>query len=69
MLPTVATAVIAHAFKEYCGGRGVGGGSADFVALAALYVFASHLALGVRLAGSVLLRFGAGGGSQGVPWG
>ena len=43
----------------------MGGGSADFVALAALYVFASHLAMGVRLAGSVLLRFGAGGGGQG----
>ena len=48
-LPPVATAAIAHAFKEYCGGGG--GGSADFAVLAAPYVFAFHLAMGVRLVG------------------
>ena len=45
MLPPFATAAIAHTFEEYCG-RG-GGGSADFAASAAPYVFAFHLAMGV----------------------
>jgi hypothetical protein len=48
-LPPVTTAAIVHAFKEYCGGGG--GGSVDFAALAAQYVFAFHLAMGVRLVG------------------
>ena len=66
----VALAAIAHAFEEYCEGRG--GESADFAASAASYVFALHLAMGVRLVGSVLSWFGAGGGRPGgVPrgWG
>jgi hypothetical protein len=52
-----------HGFKEYCGGGG--GGSVDFAASAVRYIFAFHLAMGVRLVGSVLSRLGAGGGSQG----
>ena len=51
-LPPVAVAVIVHTFEEHCEGRGGGGawgGSADFAALAAPYVFAFHLAIGVRL--------------------
>ena len=59
----VATVAIAHAFEEYCGGGG--GGSADYVASAAPYVFAFHLAMGVRLVELVLSWFGAGGGGQG----
>ena len=59
----IAMAAIAYTFKEYC--RGGGGGSADFAASAAPYIFAFHLAMGVRLVGSVLLRFSAGGGGQG----
>ena len=66
------TTAIVHVLKEYCGGGGGGGGSADFVeftALAAPYVVTFHLAMGVRLVQSVLLRFGAGGAAGGVPWG
>ena len=63
----IAMAAIMHAFEEYCGGGG--GGSADFVALEAPYVFAFHLAMGVRLVGSVPSRFGAGGGGRGGPSG
>ena len=66
-LPPVATAAIAHAFKEYCGDGG--GGSADFAASAAPYVFASHLVMGVQLAGSAPSRFGAGGDGGGGPSG
>ena len=66
-LPPVATAAIAHAFKEYCGGGG--GGSADFVASAAPYVFAFYLAMGVRLVGLAMPRFGARGGGRGGPSG
>ena len=67
-LTPVAMAAIAHAFEEYCGGRG--GGSADFAASAAPYVFAFHLVMGVRLVGLVLSWFGAGGGRPGgVPRG
>ena len=62
-LPPIAMAAIVHAFKEYCGGGG--GGSADFAALAAPYVFAFLLAMGVRLVGLAPLRFGARGGWQG----
>ena len=64
-LPPVATATIVHAFEEYCGGGG--GGSADFVLLAAPYVFAFHMAMGVRLVGLAPLRFGAGGDGRGGP--
>ena len=67
-LPPVAMAVIAHAFKEYCGGGG--GGSADFAALAALYAFDFHLGMGVWLVGLAPLWFGAWGGWRGgVTWG
>jgi hypothetical protein len=45
----------------------VWGGSADFAASAAPYVFAFHLAMGVRLVGSAPSRFGAGGGGGGGP--
>ena len=63
----VATAAIAHTFEEYCGGGG--GGSADFAASAVLYVFAFHLAMGVRLVGPVLSWFGVGGAARGGPLG
>ena len=66
-LPPAATAAIAHTFKEYCGGGG--GGSADVVALAAPYVFAFHLAMGVWLVGSAPWRFGTGRAVGEVPWG
>ena len=46
-------------------GGGAWGGSADFVALTALYVFAFHMAMGVQLVGSVLLWFGIGGWRRG----
>ncbi len=59
----VATVVITHAFEENCGGKG--GRSVDFAALAAPSFFAFHLAMGVRLVGSVLSQFGSGGGGQG----
>ena len=65
-LPLIATTAIAHAFKEYCRGRG--GGSTDFAALATLYVFVFHLMMGVRLVRPASLRFGVGGGGGGVPW-
>ena len=65
MLPSIAAAAIMHAFVEYCGGGGGGrggawGGSADFMALAAPYVFAFHMAMGVRLVWLALLWFGIG---------
>ena len=41
-----------------------------FPALAAPYIFAFHLTMGVRLGGLVLLPFGAGGGAaRGGPLG
>jgi hypothetical protein len=46
-----------------------GGGSVDFAASAAPYVFAFHLAMGVQLVRLVLSWFGAGGGGQGGPSG
>ena len=66
-LPPVVMAAIVHAFKEYYGGGD--GESADFAASAAPYVFAFHMAMGVRLAGSAPLRFGTGGAAGKVPWG
>ena len=66
-LPPVMTAAIAHVFEEYCGSGG--GGSADFAAMAAPYVFAFHLEMGVRLVGLAPSRFGAGGGGGGGPSG
>ena len=66
-MSSIAAAAIVHAFKEYCGGGG--GGSADFVASAAPYVFAFYLAMGVRLVGSAMPRFGARGGGRGGPSG
>ena len=65
MLPPVLMAAIAHAFEEYC--RGGGGGSVDFAALVAPYVFDFHLAMGVRLVGMAPSRFGAWGGGGGGP--
>ena len=56
-----------HTFAEYCkfkGGGGAQGGSADFAASAAPYVLAFHLAMGVRLVGPALSRFGARGGGR-----
>ena len=50
-LPPVATAAIAHTFKEYC--RGGGGGSADFVA-------SVPLGVGQRWLASALLAVGGG---------
>ena len=72
MLPPVAAAAITHAFVEYYGGEGRGGGgawggSADFVALTALYVFAFHMAMGVRLLWLALLRFNVGWSGSGGP--
>ena len=64
-LPPVAVVAITHAFEEDC--RGGVGRSVDFAALAAPYVFTSHLAMGVRLVGLVPSRFGTGGGGRGGP--
>jgi hypothetical protein len=68
-LPPVATAGMAPGFEK--SGRGGGGGNVDLAASAVPYVFAFHLAMGVRLVGLVLSRFGAGGGGRGGPsgWG
>ena len=46
---------------------GTWGGSADFVALTALYVFAFHMAMGVRLLWLALLRFNVGWSGSGGP--
>ena len=46
-------------------GGGAWGGSADFTASTPPYVFAFHMAIGVRLVGSAPSRFGAGGGGAG----
>ena len=59
LLPTlspIAAVAIAHPFEEYCsgGGReGAWGGGADFTALVPPYIFAFHMARGVRLGGLV----------------
>ena len=71
MSPIAAVAIV-HTFEEYCGGgggEGAWGGSADFKASAPPYVFAFHMAMGVRLVGSAPSWFGAGGSSGGFPSG
>ena len=50
-------------------GGGAWGGSADFVAWAAPYVFAFHMVMGVRLVGSALFWFGIGLSGGGGPLG
>ncbi len=48
-LPPITVTAIAHTIEEHCGGgggRGAWGGSADFAASAAPYVFPFHLAPG-----------------------
>ena len=62
-----------HLWNTVEAGAGVGGacggGSADFVASAAPYVFAFHMAMGVRLVWLALLRFGVGWRGSGGPLG
>ena len=69
-LSPIAAVAIVHTFEEYCGGgggEGAWGGSADFKASAPPYVFAFHMAMGVRLVWLALLRFGVGWRGSGGP--